>query len=101
MLYKCWTKFADYLAVKENMTYEDEVVDLKKGDLLLIYSDGINEAMNEDLEEFGDERLQEIVILYRDRSPNELIDRIISAIEYFIRGRTASDDMTLIAIKRK
>ena len=83
------------------MTYEDEVLDVKKGDLLLIYSDGINEAMNEDLEEFGDERLQEIVVLYQDRSPNELIDRIISAIEYFIRGGTESDDMTLIVIKRK
>ena len=89
------------LAVKENMTYEDEVVNVKKGDLLLIYSDGINEAMNEDLEEFGDERLQEIVVLYQDRSSNGLVDRIISAIEYFIRGRTASDDMTLIVVKRK
>jgi len=89
------------LAVKENMTYEHEVVKIKKGDLLLIYSDGINEAMNEDSEEFGEERLKGMAILYKDRSPSELIDRIVSAIEYFIRGRTASDDMTLIAIKRK
>ena len=76
-------------------------LNVKKGDLLLIYSDGINEAMNDDLEEFGEERLQEIVTLYKDRSPSELIDRIISAIEYFIRCRISSDDMTLIAIKRK
>ena len=89
------------LAVNRSLTYEDEEVALKKRDILLIYSDGLNEAMNDDLEEFGDEKLQELVVLYRDRSPDEIINRIISAIEYFIRGRSAMDDMTLIVLKRE
>jgi sigma-B regulation protein RsbU (phosphoserine phosphatase) len=89
------------LGVQEDFTYEEEEVAINIGDFILIYSDGITEAMNEESEEFGEERLQDIVVIHRDRPPDQLIDRIISAVEYFIRGRAAGDDMTLIALKRE
>jgi serine phosphatase RsbU (regulator of sigma subunit)/signal transduction histidine kinase len=88
------------LGAVEKTTYEEENVVLKKGDLLLIYSDGINEAMNEKMEEFGDDRLRDIVFLHRDSTPAEIIGRILSAVEYFIRARAANDDMTLLVLKR-
>ena len=89
------------LGVQENFIYEEEDVPINTGDLILIYSDGITEAMNEENEEFGEDRLKDIIVMHRDRPPDQLIDRIISAVEYFIRGRAAGDDMTLIALKRE
>jgi len=88
------------LGVMENMSYKEQEIRIKSGDLLLIYSDGICEAMNEELEELGDERLQEIVIFYRDLSANELIEKIISSVKFFTRGAPQNDDMTLVVIKR-
>ncbi len=89
------------LGVMENMLYEEEEIHINSGDLLLIYSDGIYEAMNEELEEFGEERLREIIVLYRARSANELIEKIISSVKIFTGGVPQNDDMTLIILKRK
>lgn len=89
------------LGVMDKIEYEEEKVKLYPGDLLVIYSDGLPEAMNEQLEEFGDQRLQEIVVLYRDASADEILERILSAIELYIRGAEQWDDMTLVVLRRK
>ena len=89
------------IGVMENTSYEEEEIPLNPGDLLVIYSDGLCEAMNDRLEEFGDQRLQEIVVLYRNASANEIVERILSAIAFYIRGAEQWDDMTLVVLKRK
>ncbi len=89
------------LGVMDKIEYEEEKIKLCPGDLLVIYSDGLPEAMNEQLEEFGDKRLQEIVVLYRDASADEIVERILSAIELYIRGAEQWDDMTLVVLRRK
>ena len=88
------------LSVMENFSYKEEEIHRNAGDLLLVYSDGICEAMNEELEELGEQRLQEIVVLYRNFSANELIEKIISSVKFFTRGAPQNDDMTLVVIKR-
>ncbi len=70
-------------------------------DLVLIYSDGITEAMNERKEEFGDEKLQEIIEHNSGNSARELIDRIIAAANLHFGNASQNDDMTIIIIKRK
>jgi hypothetical protein len=71
------------------------------GDLLILYSDGVNEAMNERSEEFGDERLLAIV---RDRITNEMSAdevraTIVQAVDDFRGTAPAHDDMTLVVVK--
>lgn len=71
------------------------------GDLLILYSDGVNEAMNEHHEEFGDERLLTIV---RDRitsamSAEEARAVIVDAVDEFRGTAPAHDDMTLVVVK--
>lgn len=71
------------------------------GDLLILYSDGVNEAMNERHEEFGDERLLAIV---RDRITNEMSAEearaaIVDAVDAFRGTAPAHDDMTLVIVK--
>jgi len=88
------------LGAFEDFSFEEETVSLKPGDLLVISSDGISEAMNSDLEQFGEERLQAIIKNHRSASPKEIIDNIITAVKLHAGSHPQSDDMTLIVVKR-
>ncbi len=88
------------LGLKENVSYVKEERSIHPNDLVLIYSDGISEAMNERKEEFGDKRLQEIVQHNSGDSARELIDKIIAAANLHFGNASQNDDMTIIIIKR-
>lgn len=89
------------LGMMEDATYEKEEISIKSGDRLLVYSDGIPESMNQRMEEFGGEKLQEIVQHSNDDSPDELIEKIIAAVNVHIGAASQSDDMTMVLLKRK
>ena len=89
------------LGLKENVSYMEEERAIHPNELVLIYSDGITEAMNERQEEFGDEKLQEIVQHNSGDSARELIDKIIAAANLHFGNASQNDDMTIIIIKRK
>ncbi len=59
------------------------------------------EAMNDSLEEFGKERLEEIVACQHEASAGELLERIISGVQLYTRGVSQHDDMTIMIVKRK
>jgi sigma-B regulation protein RsbU (phosphoserine phosphatase) len=89
------------LGVKEDAAYVGEVISISPNDRLLIYTDGICEAMNERMEEFGEERLTEIV-RRSDRAPvGELVDTILGAVNNHVGDAAEGDDMTLILLKRR
>jgi PAS domain S-box-containing protein len=89
------------LGVKEDAAYVREVISISPNDRLLIYTDGICEAMNERMEEFGEERLTEIV-RRNDRAPvGELVDTILGAVNNHVGDAAEGDDMTLILLKRR
>jgi len=89
------------LGTKKDVTYQEEEISINPGDRLLIYSDGIPEAMNEKKEEFGDERLLEIVQQYRDYSADALIENIIAALNLHFGVVPQNDDMTMVLLLRK
>lgn len=85
----------------EEFTYDEGCVFLQPGDLLLIYSDGINEALNIKDEEYGEERLKNLVKNHQSRSSKEIAQRIIDEVNLFMGDAGQYDDMTLLLIKRK
>ncbi len=89
------------LGMKEDVSYQKEEISINPGDRLLIYSDGIPEAMNEQMEEFGDEKLLEIVQRYRDYSADALIENIIAALNLHFGSVPQNDDMTMVLLLRK
>jgi PAS domain S-box-containing protein len=89
------------LGIKENVSYTKAEIDLNPGDWLLLYSDGIPEAMNETEEEFGEEKLLEIVERHREDSASELLEKIIVAVNLHTGDVSRHDDMTIILLKRK
>ncbi len=73
---------------------------LSPGDVLVIYSDGVSEAVNPAGEEFGPTRLYEVVSRNLDASAAGIRDRIESALTKFCQGTPAADDITLVIVKR-
>ena len=76
--------------------YRQETVYLNPGELLLIFTDGIIEAMNGREEEFGELRLANLASAHRHLPPSALIDVISDQIGAFVGQRTQHDDQTLI-----
>jgi PAS domain S-box-containing protein len=88
------------LGTKEDVAYEAEEIRINPEDCLLIYSDGIPEAMNEQKEEFGDENLLELVRKNQDLSASKLIDKINDRLMLHFGNEQQNDDMTLILMQR-
>ena len=74
---------------------------LQRGDLLLQYTDGVNEAMNAENEEFGVERLQETIMAAKELPAAEIINRMYDAVTGFVGGTEQQDDLTAVIVKRR
>ncbi|MFC1553986.1 PAS domain S-box protein [candidate division KSB1 bacterium] len=88
------------LGIKNDLSYRKVKVKLNPGDQLIIYSDGISEAMNSRMEEFGEEKLIEFVQKNKNLAAVQLIDKIISEVKSFFGKAPQHDDMTIIILKR-
>ena len=88
------------LGAMSTMTpYEEEKVTLNSGDVLVLYTDGVTEAMNKDeTEEFGEERLIECIRANRRKSAEDIKKAIIEAVKDFSYD-VQYDDITLIIVK--
>ncbi|MCX6138538.1 MAG: SpoIIE family protein phosphatase [Ignavibacteriales bacterium] len=88
------------LGLMPHVTYEDIKISLRAGDLLVIQSDGVSEAMNANQELFGEQRLQNLILEQRDRSPREIIDAIVREVHNYAGENVQSDDITIMVVKR-
>jgi serine phosphatase RsbU (regulator of sigma subunit) len=78
---------------------EEERVDLSPEDVIVLYTDGITEAMNTENDLFGDLRLSRIVEEHGHLESGELRERIMREIEAFVGSADQHDDMTMILVK--
>lgn len=81
--------------------YREGWVEIEPGDVMVVYSDGVTESLDEEGEEFGEARLIEIVQKNRGRTPAGLRDRIDEALTKFVGKADSVDDLTLVILKRK
>ena len=79
-----------------NSEFSDAEIALQKGDLLILFTDGVNEAINSEGEQFGVERLVDIIQQCPTRSPKELLDHIVEQLFLFTQGQEQRDDITLL-----
>jgi phosphoserine phosphatase RsbU/P len=80
--------------------YAQGCVVLEPDDLLVGFTDGVSEAMNSDMDEWGEDRLAAAVIEDPARSPRELMDHLMQEADRFVSGAPQHDDMTLVVVKR-
>jgi serine phosphatase RsbU (regulator of sigma subunit)/HAMP domain-containing protein len=74
-------------------------ISLKKGEILVFYTDGISEAMNDQKEEYGEERLIETSLKCRGKTATEVKNNILESVDKFLGSRQAHDDQTMIIVK--
>ena len=80
--------------------YKQDTVILTPGDVLILYTDGVTEAMNGDYEEFGIEPLQEIFAAAPPKTAKEATETVFNAIKEFVGDTPQSDDITCLVICR-
>jgi sigma-B regulation protein RsbU (phosphoserine phosphatase) len=83
----------------EHAPYEDVVEQLANGDVIVIFSDGVTEALDTQGQEFGEERLIELVRQQHGADPATILDRIVAAVQTFSHGAAQHDDVTALVIK--
>ena len=82
----------------DNITYHEKTLQLSPGDNLLLYTDGITEAVNTRHEQYSEQRLLESCQELIGKSPKEIVDKITETVGKFVVGAVQSDDITLLSI---
>jgi predicted ATPase/serine phosphatase RsbU (regulator of sigma subunit)/tRNA A-37 threonylcarbamoyl transferase component Bud32 len=88
------------LGMLESFPFKEAVVTLSPGDLLVMYSDGITEAMDPSEERFGRERLDDVLANKGGLPLGELTSEIVSAVKGHAGAAHQSDDITVVVIRR-
>ncbi len=81
--------------------YSDDKVAMQPGDVLLIYSDGVTEALDDRGEEFGESRLADVMLSSLDDPAESLLLRLIEAARAHAGQAAPGDDMTVVVVKRE
>lgn len=88
------------VGIMEETIYEKGSITMEKGDILLIYTDGVTEAMDPELHEYGVQRLKQILSSQQTQSADAIRHAIIQDVRQHATGASQSDDITLMVIKR-
>ncbi len=87
------------LGIASDVVYADGSYELRPGDRLLLYTDGVVEAMNDRLELFGFDRLLDVCCqVAHAHDPHALLDAVQTAVRQFVGNMEQADDLTLIAL---
>jgi sigma-B regulation protein RsbU (phosphoserine phosphatase) len=88
------------IGITDDVEYEQARVRFNPGDIVVLYTDGITEMRNEEKEEYGKSRLQRLIMDNHNLNAQEIVEKIVTDVDYF-RGNTAPhDDMTTLVMKR-
>jgi sigma-B regulation protein RsbU (phosphoserine phosphatase) len=84
----------------DGLPYHEATLQLEKGDALVMYTDGVTEAMNIDYKQFGEERLKDTLEDVAMHNCQEMVDAIKSDVAAFAGEAEQSDDITVLTLKR-
>ena len=87
------------LGIFPNMPYETGQIRLKTDDWLLLYTDGVNEAINPKEEEFGTDNIEQILHQYQGESARNMLSSMLAAVHKFADSTPQSDDITMVILK--
>ncbi len=89
------------LGAFEDIVLEEQRLDLAPGDALILYTDGVTEALNGEGEEFGEDRLRAVIAANVGASADETIGAICGALAAFTGGAEPADDVTVVVVRRE
>ena len=80
-------------------TFEEETVALQAGDWLIVFSDGVSEAMSASGDEYGENRIVSVVERNKELEPRQLLEAMFADVREFTRGAPQSDDITAMVLR--
>ncbi len=84
----------------DDYEFTEDTLQLEKGDTLLLFTDGVTEAIDKDEKDYGDERLRKLLSQSTKLSCQEIVDKVKADVKAFVGEAEQSDDITLLALKR-
>ncbi|UCH89592.1 MAG: SpoIIE family protein phosphatase [Thermoplasmata archaeon] len=89
------------LGVVESIELEEVEVELSSGDIVVLFTDGVTEALNDKGAQYGEKRLKDLLASNRKLTPQKIVDKIKADVKEFTRGEPQADDITMIILKVK
>jgi len=89
------------VGILEEFDYEDDIVIMQPGELIVIFSDGVTDMINADDEAFGEIRLQDLLRENLELASKDLVDLIIAEVQKHAGDEPAFDDITMVIIKKE
>jgi len=83
----------------DDAEFEEKRIQLNKGDRLCIYTDGIPEAMDADLNQFGNQQLLDTIDSNRTGTLEHVLDKLLGKIERWCSPNGPKDDVTILAVE--
>ncbi len=84
----------------DGIVYQQDTLTMAPGDTLMMFTDGVTEAMNTSLELFGENRLEQTLREVIHQPCQDILDAVKTAVATFTEGAEQSDDITMLTIKR-
>ena len=85
----------------EGIVYRDYEVQLKKGDCIFVYTDGVTEAADKDNRQFGTDRMLQALNKEKDKNADKVLSRVLADIRKFVGKAPQFDDITMMCLKYK
>jgi len=89
------------IGVMERINYNSKELQLKPNDLIIMFTDGVSEAQNTENEEYGEERIKEVILKNSNNTPEELNNAIFNSLETFRGNAEQFDDITIYSFRFK
>lgn len=87
------------LGLFDAIPFQEETVSIEPGDWVVVFSDGVSEALSAAGEEFGDGRIAEVARAHYDHEPAVLLEALLSSVRTFATGAPQSDDVTALVVR--
>lgn len=88
------------LGVRRSIDFEEKKLLMAKGDMVLLYTDGLTEADNDQGEFFGLPRVHDVLLQHAGQDPQAILSALVNALKGFCRKESFTDDITLLLFKR-
>lgn len=80
----------------KNIKIEEKEIQLVSGDRLVLFTDGITEAIDPEKEMYGDDRFKEFIVSHRDLAPADFCAALLADLREFSQNQKFDDDLTLV-----
>lgn len=87
------------VGIETEVTWQSDTVQMHGGDVLVFYTDGVTESINKAGEDFGEQRLLELIARFPRTEAGELLNHIYDQLNLFLDGVSPEDDMTMIVLQ--